>query len=419
MRIRFLFILSLFLLPACAPLNRVSNRDMAAMYDPAKEVMLPRYLVYNVTDTSTRLYVRINSEDLLYQQHGGPAPEAEARLSGRIYTNYESDKFSDTCSLVIRDVQQDEEAHALLHFVDFKTPAAKEYILELSMTDMNRHLTHKTYYSVNNQSKQSPVNYLVVQAGDSLPVFTPYISSRTSFRILCRPGLATEMFVRYFNRRYPLAAPAFRYVEVERFNYRSDRTYRINLAGGNEFNFREPGIYHIQSDTNILQGLTLYRFSDDYPRQTRADELVEPLRYLTTGSEYNRIMNSSDKKSAIDDFWLDIAGNKTKGRELIRIFYSRVEQANRLFTSYHEGWKTDRGLIYIIFGEPDVVYRGARTEDWNYSSTFERGPVNFTFEKINNPFTDQDYELQRSPSFQEIWFMAVDEWRQGRPMEME
>lgn len=415
----FLYILFVFFIVGCAPLNRISNRDLATQYDPVKDLLFPKYQVYNVTDTSTRLYIKISTEDILYQQQGNGELLSEVFVGIRVYESYETDKFSDSCSVNIFDKKEDEEVHSLIQFIDFKTPAAKLYVLEITLTDMNRHLSQKTYLSVNNKSKQSPVNFLVVHAEDSLPVFSSFVSSTTNFKILCRKELQQEVYVRYFNRRYPLAAPAFRYVEMETFNYRSDRTNKINLASGNEYSFRDQGIYHIQADSNILQGLTIYRFSDDYPKVTKADELVEPLRYLTTNREFNQIKNSSDKKAAIDAFWLDVAGNKTKGRELIRLFYKRVEDSNRMFTSYEEGWKTDRGLIYIIFGEPDVVYRGAVKEDWNYAGTFEHGPINFTFEKINNPFTDEDYNLQRSVSYQELWYLAVDEWRQGRKMEVE
>jgi GWxTD domain-containing protein len=295
----------------------------------------------------------------------------------------------------------------------------KEYVMEIILYDLNRHYNQKTYITVNNRTTQSPVNFLLVNSADSVPIFTTYISSETQLSILCRDRISKQMYVRYFNRQFPLAAPATKLTELEKFNYRSDATYTIDLNASNEFSFKERGIYHFQHDSTILQGLTIYRFNDDYPGMTQANELVEPLRYLTTSREFNKIINSHDKKAAIDEFWLDIAGNKTKGRELIKIFYTRVEEANRYFTSYHEGWKTDRGLIFIIFGEPDVVYRSSKHEDWNYSGTFEHGPVNFTFEKVSNPFTDQDYNLQRSQIYESIWYMAVDEWRQGRQMEIE
>lgn len=35
---------------------------------------------------------------------------------------------------------------------------------------------------------------------------------------------------------------------------------------------------------------------------------------------------------------------------------------------------------------------------------------------VNNPFTNQDYNLNRSPVYETPWYMAVDEWRNGRVM---
>ncbi|HEX9615291.1 MAG TPA: GWxTD domain-containing protein, partial [Bacteroidota bacterium] len=38
-------------------------------------------------------------------------------------------------------------------------------------------------------------------------------------------------------------------------------------------------------------------------------------------------------------------------------YYHRVEYANKNFGHYMDGWKTDRGMIYIRFGSPDNVER--------------------------------------------------------------
>ena len=109
-----------------------------------------------------------------------------------------------------------------------------------------------------------------------------------------------------------------------------------------------------------------------------------------------------------------MAGNRERARVLIKSYYSRVQYANIFFTSYFEGWKTDRGLIYIIFGPPSSVYRNNETEIWNYSQSYNYGPLNFTFDKIKNPFTSNDYQLRRSNYYELPWYRAVDSWRDGR-----
>ena len=37
-------------------------------------------------------------------------------------------------------------------------------------------------------------------------------------------------------------------------------------------------------------------------------------------------------------------------------YYRRVRFANEEFTQYKDGWKTDRGMIYILFGPPNQVF---------------------------------------------------------------
>jgi hypothetical protein len=40
--------------------------------------------------------------------------------------------------------------------------------------------------------------------------------------------------------------------------------------------------------------------------------------------------------------------------------------------------------------------------------------LSFTFVKLDNPFSDNDYALQRSANYRNLWYNAVDLWREGR-----
>jgi hypothetical protein len=91
-----------------------------------------------------------------------------------------------------------------------------------------------------------------------------------------------------------------------------------------------------------------------------------------------------------------------------------VEQANRKFTSYTEGWKTDRGMIWIIFGEPAVIETKENYISWLYKDRSNNFSLRYNFIKINNPFTDNDYWLERNISYKLVWYDAIETWRQGR-----
>ena len=82
-----------------------------------------------------------------------------------------------------------------------------------------------------------------------------------------------------------------------------------------------------------------------------------------------------------------------------------------LFSSYQEGWKTDRGLIYIIYGPPSEVYRKTGEEEWIYGERNNPLSIKFYFYNIENPFTLNDYSLNRQPTYKTSWYIAIENWR--------
>ena len=198
------------------------------------------------------------------------------------------------------------------------------------------------------------------------------------------------------------------------FNYKADSVFTIESGNTAKYVFHEEGIYHLQLDSSNHEGSTIYRFSSGFPAITTPEALLNPLRYITTRKEFEEYHSSPNKKQAIDKFWLDVGGNQDRSRQLVKKYYSRVEEANRLFTSYTEGWRTDRGMIYLIFGRPHAVYKSSNTESWTYGEANSSLSITFDFTKVNNPFTCNDYTLSRTPIYETNWYRAVDTWKQGR-----
>jgi GWxTD domain-containing protein len=130
--------------------------------------------------------------------------------------------------------------------------------------------------------------------------------------------------------------------------------------------------------------------------------------------EFESCKNANDKKAAIDNFWITIAGSKERARELLKRYYGRVKEANKYYSSYTQGWKTDRGIIFIVFGPPTSVYKNKNNETWVYGIESNPNSVHFNFIKTKNPFSDNDYILERSVYLKDPYYTAVDYWRQGR-----
>jgi GWxTD domain-containing protein len=182
------------------------------------------------------------------------------------------------------------------------------------------------------------------------------------------------------------------------------------------FIFNKPGFYHIQSDTSTKDGLTLFRFNDDFPYIKKPAQLLLPLRYLTSKQEYDAMDSYKNVKTAVDSFWVYAGGSHDRARDLVKKFYNRVQRSNEYFSSYVEGWHTDRGLIYIVYGPPNIVYKNSDSENWVYGEEKNFNYLTFTFLKVINPFTDNDFRLDRSQVFKTSWYNSVEMWRQGRVM---
>ncbi len=76
--------------------------------------------------------------------------------------------------------------------------------------------------------------------------------------------------------------------------------------------------------------------------------------------------------------------------------------------------KTERGLIYTIFGQPNTLYKQENAETWVYGEDASYKSLSFVFVKVINPFSENDYQLNRSDMFKDEWYKSVDAWRQGR-----
>lgn len=87
-------------------------------------------------------------------------------------------------------------------------------------------------------------------------------------------------------------------------------------------------------------------------------EAIEQLRYIAPSKEYEKIQNADEgeQKILFQKFWKK--RDPTDGTALNEImleYYRRVEYSNKHFSNVTPGWKTDRGMVYILFGPPSDV----------------------------------------------------------------
>ena len=91
------------------------------------------------------------------------------------------------------------------------------------------------------------------------------------------------------------------------------------------------------------------------------DLAIEQLRYIAKDEEFSALhaaKTPEEKQSLFNEFWKKRDPNpNTPRNERMEEFYARVEYANKHFSHYIDGWRTDMGMVFIIFGPPNNVER--------------------------------------------------------------
>jgi GWxTD domain-containing protein len=215
--------------------------------------------------------------------------------------------------------------------------------------------------------------------------------------------------ISFYNDDFPTALPPFSEAQGKvSKGMKTDSTYYV--GENRRIQLSQRGLYLVQSDTAAVQGFS-FRMESDYPKFTKVPSLAGPLIYISTKQENDRLVLAKNDKKAFDRVILNITQDTDRARRLIRNYFRRVEIVNQLFTSYKEGWKTDRGMIYIIFGPPEQVLKFNDREVWTYKTSFD---VTFNFAKASSIFDPENYVLIRDKKYQQLWYEVIDLWRDAR-----
>jgi len=218
-----------------------------------------------------------------------------------------------------------------------------------------------------------------------------------------------SLFVSFYKADFPAASPPFADPEnkPDRFMF-YDSSFRVDP--GAKFTPQKPGLYLFQRDTNAAEGFAFRCVNEIYPKFSKISDLIGPMIFITTQDEYTALLNTQGEKAKFDKVILDITGDQDRAKNFIRNYFRRVELANIYFSSFKQGWKTDRGMIYLIFGVPDEVSMNDGTEIWFYKTTKQ----SFTFVKSGSVYDPENYVLLRDKRFMEPWFSKVDLLRKSR-----
>lgn len=409
------YILISLLIIACGTPRKTSTVQ-TSNYKHDASIIRPQFVIFHVSDTLSELHFKIASKELLYMRHDGINFSSNVLISYRLLASYDAKEIVDSSSVKLVDVNNNNSDQSLIGKMNVKALSLNSYFLRVTVTDLNKNVTVTTVLPMEKNNDLNRQNFLVKSKETDAPLFRNYFKPNEELVIKYKARVGVNVYVRYYNRDFPLAAPPFSTSEPKPFQYKPDSTYLLRLApsGSMDFTANKKGFYHIQLDTTKREGITLFNFSGTFPEVKKAEDMVFPLRFITSKEEFDELISSKNKKASVEKFWLSSTGSQDRAKEIIRKYYNRIQDANQYFTSYLEGWKTDRGMVYLIYGAPNVIYRAANSETWIYGEENNINSLQYSFTRVNNPFTNNDFTLERSVVYKQSWYIAVDTWRQGR-----
>jgi GWxTD domain-containing protein len=391
----------------------VTRQNFATQYYNDQKVLRPDYVLFNVTDSLTRMYFSVNSSGLLYQKNNYDAGySARIMLTYIVHPALYSKIITDSGRVVLTDAGQPGMSKLLASHVDMDIYDPGEYYLEIIFHDINKMTSSYELLYLDHRGKNSRNNFLLTEENSNTPLFHSYVEKDEKFCIRYNNENFSHFYVSWYRNTAGPAPPPYSNSDRKTIAH-PDSTWKMDLALHDAVNLPAEGYYIFSVDSSSGNGIAVIRFHDEFPKILLARQLVYPLRYLTTHDEYVRMDTSQNIKKAVDEFWLNTTGSEERAREVIRNFYNRVEAANILFSTEVEGWKTDRGMIYLIFGPPENVYRSVNSESWIYGMGGNTNGLTFIFDHKNNAFTDQEFVLERNTDYRLNWITAVDAWRQG------
>ncbi len=395
--------------------QKVNQSSTDRLYKKANNELNAKYLVYHINDSVSQLFYEISNEVLLYKKEDTSAFfYGHIKIQLNVSSENSLNSVSDTATIVVIDRQSDAVVKQLKGSIFFKLKSGSNYYIDVNVFDLNKKMEYTDNLFSNKTSIESRQNFLITNSRNEV-LFSVYYKPDEVVYLQSLRNREKLYEVDYFKPKFKLAMPPFSVDLMPRFNYKPDSTFSVYETNGKiELALPSKGFFHLKTNNETKDGVTFFVYESSYPKIKNTEQMILATRYMMAKKEFDNCLLAPDQKAAIDKFWIDIGGSAERAKELIRKYYNRVQESNRLFTSFQEGWKTDRGMIYIVFGAPNNVSKRKNGEIWTYGDPNNPTSISFSFMKIINPFTDNDYYLERSETYKERWYQAVDMWRQGR-----
>ncbi len=416
----YIYIFSLLVaLSACKstkPLNLDKEREQNKTYSKDANNLEVDMFLYHADSINSQLYYGINSGQLVYRKIDSINSSARIKVFYRFLPYADSKIFFDSSTVYINDnVQGQPQTKIIAGYIPLKINVAQTSYIEIYLRDENgkNHQTH--FIKCEKLDPYAQQNYLML-GNNNRVFFSNKIEKGNNITLYNTRVSFNKARIDFFSNDYTLPLPPFSDRTSLPYPSMPDSTFYVSSYDEHSIplQINKQGVYFIRLDSSAnVNGCSILGVEKYFPKVLSHAQMIAATRFIMNKDEYQKMINATDKQTAINNFWLTLGGGEDRAKELIKRYYNRVQDANTFFTSHIEGWKTDMGMIYLIFGPPNKTYKNQQMETWTYGTEGSPNAATFRFEKISNPFSENNFKLIRSINYKDSWYIAVNNWREG------
>lgn len=416
----------LLVLVSCAGTKRTSvdTKDLSYLYNPIKSSIKPRFNVFNENDETSILSIKFFATDLFFSEANPRGlPIAQILVTVKLF-NITNGRFLADTAYMDTDIVKEEQRMEYVYKVPLRVEHGALYVAEVKILDKLRTEVIQLFIPFNTLSYENRYNFIARGHFMKNELFNPVVRQNEYVNLVYPAKSVDSLFLSYYKPLTVVPDPPFMLLPEKTIDYPPDTIIALPYADTLPVMLPAEGVYFISLSRESDEGYTFFNFGETFPSMTTPEVMIEPLAYLASEEEMNTMRLSGRPKVALDEFWIRCGGNIDKSRELIRIFYTRILYSNYYFTSYKEGWRTERGMIYTIYGPPDKVYKNSEGESWGYRKPVLRSSwggrlhlkedyLFFNFRVRQNKYSENDFYLSRNETLVTFWDRAVASWRKG------
>ncbi len=325
-------------------------------------------------------------------------------LTGLLRYNLKPGNYN--CSLLAKDFNEKRSGDSLNFDFKMRKPSKERFSLsdiQLASEIKNYNVDEKSYF-YKNTLEVVPNPSMVY--GENLPVLYFYNEIYNVNKDIRCPHLKVSHYIfdssnrlRYLKTRF-YGRKNKDIVDIGAINVKklasgiytlvvavSDTVKSLSIKSSKKFFVYNPGVKDTLKPIAEAPDLLATELAALSPEEINLQ--FEISKYIATQSEikaWEKITNVEGKRQFLYAFWKKRDDNPSTPENEAKIeYFKRVKYANQAFGNMlqKEGWKTDKGRVYIMYGPPSEIERFPNEKDskpyeiWHYENI--EGGVIFVF----------------------------------------